>query len=171
MKEIGLIFRSKLSQMDKMEEIGLKNRSNLAQRLQMNWIWLGFREIDLICRSKLVQKAEMEEIGLKNRSILVKGSICDEKNSPVNTGLHLSAAYRGAQVNYENDKIIVAYADQRLEMQVYDANVTLNGKKHKMNAAMTSYRGKTYVPVRFISEALGAKVQWDAWDGCVIVKL
>ncbi len=48
-----------------MDEIGLKNRSNLAQRPQMYWIWLGFGGIDLIFRSNLAQIAEMDEIGLK----------------------------------------------------------------------------------------------------------
>ncbi len=57
---------------DEMDEIGLKNRSNLAPRPQMNWIWLGFGEIDLIFRSNLMQIAEIDEIGLKNRSNLAQ---------------------------------------------------------------------------------------------------
>ncbi|OBZ11216.1 stalk domain-containing protein [Bacillus sp. FJAT-26390] len=76
----------------------------------------------------------------------------------------------GAKVNYVNDKIAVTYINQVLQIKVYDTNAVWNGENIKMNAAVTSYQGKTYVPVRFISEALGANVQWDAKDGCVVVQ-
>ncbi len=58
--------------MAEMDNIGLKNRSILAQLPQMSRIWLGFGEIDLIFRSIPAQMAEMDKIGLKNRSILAQ---------------------------------------------------------------------------------------------------
>ncbi len=46
--EIDLIIRSILVQMAEMDKIGLKNRSNLAQQLQMGSLWMGFSDIDML---------------------------------------------------------------------------------------------------------------------------
>lgn len=77
----------------------------------------------------------------------------------------------GAKVDYANDQITVSYRNQVLKLKVYDTKAVFDGKNIPMPVAATSYQGKTYVPVRFIAETLGAKLQWDAADGCVVVQL
>lgn len=76
----------------------------------------------------------------------------------------------GAKVTYVNDQITVSYQDQVLQMKVYDKSALLNGKKIQMPAAATSHGGRTFVPVRFIAEAFGAEVKWDAIDASVLVQ-
>ncbi|WP_141501523.1 stalk domain-containing protein [Paenibacillus luteus] len=165
-----------LKNMTKINAIAL-NSGTALDKNGMIWTWGNRRNLPYSVKpdhfmSKVDAKPATRQISLKVNDNYIKAEPGPIQVNGV-TLVPLRALFEsiGAQVNYENDKIIVTYADQRLEMQVYDVNVTLNGKKHKMNAAITSYRGKTYVPVRFISEALGAKVQWDALDGCVVIKL
>ncbi|MGO4369712.1 copper amine oxidase N-terminal domain-containing protein, partial [Paenibacillus sp. MCAF20] len=53
---------------------------------------------------------------------------------------------------------------------VYDTKATLDGKSVVMPAASLSYQGRTYVPLRFLAQAFGAKVAWDDAIGGVSVQ-
>ncbi len=65
--EVDLFFRSIQAEIANWDEIGLKNRPNSAQRLQMGSLWLISVKIDLFFRSNLAEIANWDEIGLKNR--------------------------------------------------------------------------------------------------------
>lgn len=43
-----------------------------------------------------------------------------------------------------------------------DIKITLNGKRIEMDVEPFQYDGRTFVPVRFVSESLGAEVNWNA---------
>jgi alpha-tubulin suppressor-like RCC1 family protein len=75
----------------------------------------------------------------------------------------------GTKIGYANDHVTVYYHNQVLKMKVYNTNATLDGNNIQMPAAPLSYQGRTYVPARFIAQTLGAKVMWDAADGCVVI--
>lgn len=67
----------------------------------------------------------------------------------------------GAKIGYNNDFVTVAYRKQLLAFKVYDTKATLDGKSIQMPAAPLSYQGRSYVPIRFLAQAFGAKVKWD----------
>ncbi|WP_426387996.1 stalk domain-containing protein [Desulforudis sp. 1088] len=56
------------------------------------------------------------------------------------------------------------------KFQPHAITITVNGKSVNSDAACYVDRNnRTMVPLRFIAEALGAQVQWDAAKGCVTV--
>lgn len=76
----------------------------------------------------------------------------------------------GAKIGYDNDYVTVAYGKQNLAFKVYSSKATLDGKSVTMPAAPLSYQGRTYVPLRFLAQAFGAKVAWDNAIGGVNVQ-
>lgn len=48
-------------------------------------------------------------------------------------------------------------------------SATVNSEQIKLSAAPSIYKGQLYVPVRFIAQNLGKKVEWDAATSTVII--
>ena len=48
--------------------------------------------------------------------------------------------------------------------------VVVNGQEIKGDVPAINFKGRTMVPVRFVSEALGADIAWDAENETVIIK-
>lgn len=67
----------------------------------------------------------------------------------------------GAKVSYSGGKITVLQGKHRIDLKVYSHSATVDGKKVQMAEAPTYIDGKTYVPLRFIAQSLGATVAWD----------
>lgn len=51
---------------------------------------------------------------------------------------------------------------KRLQLETGDPVAIVDGKEYPMNTAPTLRDGRVYVPLRFISEAKGIRVQWDS---------
>lgn len=69
----------------------------------------------------------------------------------------------GAKVNWD-DKTRTATASKgnvTISLQLDVAKATVNGKTVKLDAAPQVVQGRIMVPVRFVSETLGAQVVWD----------
>jgi len=71
----------------------------------------------------------------------------------------------GAQVAWDDAtrKVTITDGDNTIELIIGDSNPKLNGKTIPIDAAPKIYNDYTYVPLRFIAEALGCKVDW--FDG------
>ncbi|WP_086074336.1 copper amine oxidase N-terminal domain-containing protein [Paenibacillus camerounensis] len=54
-------------------------------------------------------------------------------------------------------------------MQIGSQNLTLNGKMTKMDTMPRVWGDTTYVPLRFLSEGIGAEVKWDKKTNAVTV--
>jgi hypothetical protein len=67
----------------------------------------------------------------------------------------------GAKVSYNGGKITVLQGKHQIELKVYSHSATIDGKTVQMTEAPTYIEGKTYVPLRFIAQSLGANVAWD----------
>lgn len=66
-------------------------------------------------------------------------------------------------VSVETDKGIV------LELVIDSDKAKLNGKQVSLDAPARIINGRTMVPIRFISESFGCKVEWDAKEGKVTI--
>jgi hypothetical protein len=49
-----------------------------------------------------------------------------------------------------------------ITMQIGNTTVMVNGKSYTIDAPPVIVNGRTFVPVRFVAEILGAKVDYDA---------
>ena len=69
----------------------------------------------------------------------------------------------GAIVNWDGDtRTVTADKDRNsVKLQIDNTTVTMNGKESVMEAAPYIKNGRTMVPLRFASEALGIRVGWD----------
>lgn len=69
----------------------------------------------------------------------------------------------GYKVQYDNGakKITISRDGDVLEMKVNSKDFKVNGSKKQMDVATFLNKDRTYVPIRFISEAFGKEVGWD----------
>ncbi|WP_250277517.1 N-acetylmuramoyl-L-alanine amidase [[Clostridium] colinum] len=69
----------------------------------------------------------------------------------------------GATVTWikNTEQVQVVYKDIVVLMKINDINATVNGKLFKMSIPPKLINGKTMIPVRFVSEAVGLEVKWD----------
>jgi hypothetical protein len=70
----------------------------------------------------------------------------------------------GAKVEYEaaTKSVSIVLGDMNISMQIGNTTVMVNGKSYTIDAPPVIVDSRTFVPVRFVAEVLGAKVDYDA---------
>lgn len=76
----------------------------------------------------------------------------------------------GSTVQYKDGKIVIQQGNNHIQMQVYSYDATVNGKKVKLTKSPIYIDGKTYVPLRFVAQSLGAKVTWNEKEQIVSIQ-
>ncbi|HRT37797.1 MAG TPA: copper amine oxidase N-terminal domain-containing protein, partial [Caldisericia bacterium] len=80
----------------------------------------------------------------------------------------------GAKVDWEGDtKTVRIYLESkniRITLQVDNKIARLNDKVVTLDAAPLIKEGRTFVPLRFISEAFGAKVDWFSSEKKIVIE-
>ena len=69
----------------------------------------------------------------------------------------------GGEVSWDGEKREVGISKEgvNLVLTIDKDSALLNGEEVKLDAPATIIEGRTYTPVRFIAEALGATVSWN----------
>ncbi len=83
--------------------------------------------------------------------------------------LRVIAEGLGADVELDDGTITVNYDNTEIVLNIGSAAATVNGEEKELPAAPETADGTAMIPIRFISEALGAKVDWDGETGRVTV--
>lgn len=78
----------------------------------------------------------------------------------------------GATVDWNNDTRTVTAFNEHYYVQatINDSNMKVNGKTKALDVPPLLVGGRTLVPVRFVAEAFGAKVDWDAKTSTVYIQ-
>ncbi len=63
--------------------------------------------------------------------------------------------------NQSDKSVTIKHNGIEIYLKVYDDKAKVNGKEITLPAASTIYKEHTYIPVRFVAEALNKKVTWD----------
>lgn len=63
--------------------------------------------------------------------------------------------------NQSDKSVTIKHNGMEIYLKVYDDKAKVNGKEITLPAASTIYKEHTYIPVRFVAEALSKKVTWD----------
>jgi hypothetical protein len=75
----------------------------------------------------------------------------------------------GASVVYSNGEINATGNGNEISLHIGSTQATINGQPQTIDVAPFIIGASTYVPLRFVSEALGAGVQWDEADRLVAI--
>ncbi|MFD0588490.1 copper amine oxidase N-terminal domain-containing protein [Paenibacillus sp. GCM10027627] len=77
----------------------------------------------------------------------------------------------GAEVKWEaaTETATIKYRDKTIKLPVGSKTVTVNDEKQELDTAAEFADGRTMVPLRFVSEVLESKVEWD--EGAHAVKV
>ncbi|WP_262431576.1 stalk domain-containing protein [Qingrenia yutianensis] len=120
-------------------------------------------------------------IGKKDTQVFGKAKSNDVAPKIVNNRTMLPARFvaenLGADVSWDGDKELVTIKGKNLKtgedvtilITIGAATAKVNGKEIKLDSAAFVENDRTYTPIRFISEELGASVEWVEKDKKVII--
>lgn len=75
----------------------------------------------------------------------------------------------GAQVGFQNGVITASRGSDIVTLRPGSAQAQVNGRSVTLESPAKTANGTTYVPLRFVAQALGEKVAWNASDRLVQV--
>ena len=70
----------------------------------------------------------------------------------------------------ESETAIIEFKEKTIEMPINEKFAYIDGEKVPLSAYIMLVNSRTYVPVRFLSEHLGADVSWDAPYYTVVIE-
>lgn len=113
-----------------------------------------------------VTDGKLTWIDLANKSVIPY-----IKNDRTMVPLRFLAESMGATVGYNDQTrgITVTLGESVLELTVDEKAYLLNGEAYEMDCAAEVVEDRTFVPVRFVSEALGKAVKWLEVERMVVV--
>lgn len=102
----------------------------------------------------------------------------DESSSTM-VPVRIISEHMGYKVEWENDtqKVLISNGDKKIELQIGKSTAIVNGETvpigvqdgkptdTKAVLVPTKDSSRTYVPLRFVSESMGAEVEYDRKDG------
>ncbi len=109
---------------------------------------------DLFENTKLYVNGK--RIGVNEKIFIIDGSTY--------VPLRCGAEALGAEVSWdgEDKKAIISQKDTKINLRVNSSVADVNGEEQKLPGEVFIYSDRTYIPVRFIAENLGAEVIWDS---------
>ncbi|HEY4002521.1 MAG TPA: copper amine oxidase N-terminal domain-containing protein, partial [Candidatus Xenobia bacterium] len=128
--------------------------------MRSKW-WLSLCLVVLCCGVLWAQGAGI--------TVLVNGAPVNFDQPPIIVGGSVLVPMRGvferlgADVVWVPDQRLVraTHGDTSIELQLGASTARINGQEHPLTTAAMSVGGRTMVPLRFISQALGADVRWS----------
>ncbi|WP_324253976.1 copper amine oxidase N-terminal domain-containing protein [Paenibacillus sp. 1001270B_150601_E10] len=87
-----------------------------------------------------------------------------DKNSRVMVPVRFVSEALGAKVDWDekSSKVTVKQKDKTIVLFIGKKEIDVNGKKDQMDTVAVTSKQRTFVPLRFVSQALGAAVVWDS---------
>lgn len=121
------------------------------------------------------------ELWVGNDMVLINGEpfvldvapFIDKSSGRTMVPLRLIAEAFGASVSWDSTtyEVRIEHNNKSIILIIGLKIYVLNGITYKMDVAPTIKNGRTFVPIRFISEALDAEVQWDSYEQKVTIRL
>ncbi|RED52874.1 copper amine oxidase N-terminal domain-containing protein [Cohnella lupini] len=90
-------------------------------------------------------------------------------NSQVLVPVRFVSDKLAGELKLAGKEITIVKGDRTIKLVIGAKSASVNGKKIDLGLAAQSDKGRTYVPLRFISEAMGEKVQWNAASKAVFI--
>ncbi|MDD5690003.1 MAG: stalk domain-containing protein, partial [Caldisericia bacterium] len=137
----------------------------------------GNREI--LLNFEIIREKITIELKIGSSSALVSGKKITVDPPPYIKGgvtlvpLRFISEAFGAEVQWEPNigkgTVIIKFESKVIQIEIGNINALVNGTTHKLLVPPEIKNGRTFVPLRFISEAFGAEVQWIASEQKIII--
>ncbi|WHH60190.1 N-acetylmuramoyl-L-alanine amidase family protein [Petroclostridium sp. X23] len=129
-----------------------------------------YAQIDTASLTKLFYDGQWHEYNVPVTHLQVNGEKLETDVPPVvfndRSVVPARAVFEklGAQVSWDSAKgqVAVAMNNSNVLLTINDKYAVVNGKKHEMDIPAKIINDRTMVPVRFVAETLGMKVDWKA---------
>ncbi len=69
----------------------------------------------------------------------------------------------------EKKQVKVDYNGVNISLSIDNTKAYVNGKEYVLDSAPVIHRSRTYLPARFVGEALGYSISWDSYTPAVLV--
>jgi len=151
----------------------------IVGRLQLPTKYMTVSIIDADTGKPLFEKQTNPPIDNKVIKIYINGNMYQFDQPPIVKGNRTLVPLRGifealgAEVQYDQPagKIMVTKDNVTIILKINSKSVTKNGKTEIIDEPAILINNRTFVPLRFIGEALGADVKWDSKQNAVFIKL
>lgn len=125
----------------------------------------------------LVMPISSVQAQAKDISVVIDGITQNFEASPVNLNGSVMVPMRAifetlqAKINYDSNKreITAKKGSKIIVLTIDSTNVFINEKQYQISIAPQIIKDRTMVPLRFVSESLGAAVEWDPNNNAVII--
>ena len=115
--------------------------------------------------------------------IVVNGGVVDNGNTPIIVNSRTLLPLRdlvtalgvpndSEHIIWDNEerKVYINSEDTHIELTIDSDIALLNGEEMILDAPAIIYNDFTYIPARFVGEALNKKIGWDSYDSKVLVR-
>ncbi len=94
------------------------------------------------------------------------------RNSRTMVPVRAIAEAFGAEVRWEprSETVEIALDGMFISMQIGNSIAMTGNKVYRLDAPPVIHKSRTFVPIRFIAEAFGSSVEWDAKDQVVTIQ-
>ncbi|MFE8698138.1 copper amine oxidase N-terminal domain-containing protein [Cytobacillus sp. FJAT-53684] len=96
-----------------------------------------------------------------NSSTVIEGGQIDKGRTLVPLRAIFEELDANVSWNQKSQTITATKGATKITLKIGSSNTTINGKNKKIDVPASIKDNQTLVPLRFVSEALGAQVQWD----------
>jgi len=112
--------------------------------------------------SKLIHTPLPIEVLINARKITFTDARPVNANGSVLVPVRVVSDNLGGKLSLSGKKITIVKGDRTIKLTIGAKTATVNGETLTLHAAANAVNGRTYVPLRFVSEAFGEKVEWDS---------
>lgn len=104
-------------------------------------------------------------IGLFINGSIIKNANLITENERILLPIRIVTENLGARIDWDSKtrKVTIIDAENTIQLFIDKKNAKINGKEYNLDVAPKIFNNRTYVPIRFVVEALNAKV--DYFDG------
>ncbi|MBD3921392.1 copper amine oxidase N-terminal domain-containing protein [Paenibacillus sp. PR3] len=114
--------------------------------------------------SKLIHTPLPIEVLVNARKITFADARPVNENGSVLVPVRVVSDNLGGKLSLVGKDITIVKGDRTIKLTIGAKTATVNGKVLALNAPANAVNGRTYVPLRFVSEAFGESVEWDSMN-------
>ncbi len=131
----------------------------------------GKVSIQTICKPAIILTVGKQTANVFGKTITIDAAPIITAEGRTMLPIRFVAEALGADVDWNEDAqtVTITKGDTVVKIIIGADYAYINGKKVKLDSPAFIANGRTYLPVRFVSEALGADVNWDAKTQQVVI--